>query len=148
MNGKVIPPCCKSINQSIGLLVKGGIKGKMKLFCFEIKAGLRGRHTKLLKFQPNRTYGFWDVAVERFFVSCFCQYIDKVKRKIGKRSSLILFLAIFYQYFMIKPSYYFYLTEFWSETFPVYSYSLKLLLKINPSCWFAYLHNPGRPYTI
>ena len=33
------------------------------------------------------------------------------------------FMAIFYQYFMNKPSYYFYLTEFWSETLPMCSFS-------------------------
>ena len=38
---------------------------------FEIKVGLLQKEGKLnliLKFQPNRTYVFWEIAVERFFV--------------------------------------------------------------------------------
>ena len=38
-----------------------------------------------------------------------------------------LYFNNFYQYFMNKPSYYNDLTEFWSETLPVRSYSLKTL---------------------
>ena len=50
---------------------------------FEIRIGLsqRGKQTKL-KFGPNRTNGFREIAVERFFVFyCFCQYIDKVNEE-------------------------------------------------------------------
>ena len=69
---------------------------------------------KSLKFQANRTYSFWNVAVERFYVFyCFCQYIDKVNENM---LISIHFLPKFYLYFMNKPSYYFYLTEFWSKT--------------------------------
>ena len=35
----------------------------------------------IIKFQPNRMYGFWEIAVDRFFeFYCFYQYrsIDRV----------------------------------------------------------------------
>ena len=60
------------------------LKANEVVLC-ETKVGLLHRVGKLnliLKFQPNRTYGFWEIAVERFFVFYyFGQYIDKVNEK-------------------------------------------------------------------
>ena len=93
-------PCYREDNDmQLGGHIKVVLKAKWS--CSVVGLLQRERQTKLLKFQPNRTYGFWDIAVERFFVFyCFCQYIDKVND-------------------------YFYLIEFWSETVPMCSYSLK-----------------------
>ena len=49
----------------------------------------------------------------------------KLIRKIGKVCSLLLIFANILQCLMTKPSYYFYLTELWSETLPMCPYGLK-----------------------
>ena len=53
--------------------------------------------------------------------NCFKQpCIDKVNEKNWKNMLMnINFLPLFYQYYMNKPSYCFYLVEFWSETLPM-----------------------------
>ena len=55
----------------------------MKLLCLKLGLFQREKQTNLiLKFGPNRTNGFREIAVERFFVFyCFCQYIDKVNEE-------------------------------------------------------------------
>ena len=62
------------------------------LYCIE-----KSKLNILLRFQPNPTYGFWDTAVERFFVFyCFCQYIDKVNEENWQN---MLININFWQYF-------------------------------------------------
>ena len=58
----------------------------MKLLCLrlEYKAYYKeeGKLNLICKFGPNRTNGFLEIAVERFFVYyCFYQYIDKVNEE-------------------------------------------------------------------
>ena len=55
----------------------------------------------------------------------FANILMKLIRKIGKVCSLLLIFANILQCLMTKPSYYFYLTELWSETLPMCPYGLK-----------------------
>ena len=57
----------------------------MKLLCLRLEYTYYKEKSNLyliLKFGPNQTNGFREIAVERFFVFyCFCQYIDKVNEE-------------------------------------------------------------------
>ena len=66
-------------------MVKVVFKAKWSCSVWGLSKSIAERQKKkkkkktILKFQANRTYSFWNVAVERFYVFyCFCQYTDKV----------------------------------------------------------------------
>ena len=76
----------------------------MKLFCLRLKYAYCKEKSKLnliLKFQPDQTYGFWDIAFENSYFIVFVNILIKLMRKIGKICSLILIFAkilpIFYE---------------------------------------------------
>ena len=61
------------------------IWGKIKLPCLRstwVYCREKGKQNFILKFEPNRIYGFWEIAVERFLeFYCLCQYSDKINEE-------------------------------------------------------------------
>ena len=69
---------------------------------------------------------FWEIAVSKIlYILLFLpMYTDNVRKKDNMCSIILIFANIF-QYFLNKPSYYIYLTEFQSETLPMCYFGLK-----------------------
>ena len=71
----------------------------MKLFCLKLKYTYYRKKSKLnlgliLKYQPNRTNGFWEIAVDySLYFIVFANILIKLIRKIGKMCPLIFIFA-------------------------------------------------------